>query len=149
MLREGVTHHRRSRQTAQIAYLCALALGVFPSPIYDLMTRRPYFTEELREPCLDVRRTNRGVNGRTTLFYAQRRPASVRPDRKAAAPKPSDNEPAELLDGLRAAPGLTTATSSQVKAALKQVFPRGTDGHDDGEVIRAVFLRLKGQGSAA
>jgi hypothetical protein len=124
--------------------------GVFPSPLYDIVTRRPYFTEEMREACLVVRRTNCGVNGRITLFHARHRPgpAPVRPDKKATAPKTSANHHADLLDGLRAL-GLATVTASHVMTALKEVFPRGTDGHDGGEVLRAIFLRLKGQGSAA
>jgi hypothetical protein len=120
--------------------------GVFPAPVYDLVTRRPYFTEEMRETCLRVRRTNCGVNGRTTLFYAQRRPTTSppRPDRKTISTRTN----ADLLDGLRAL-GLGSVTDAQVEAAVRQLFPRGTDGRDTGEVLRAVFLRLKDRGSAA
>ena len=124
--------------------------GVFPSPIYDLVTRRPHYSEEMRDECLQVRRTNCAVTGRCVLFYTPRRsePAKAGVLKKPSNKKSSGNQHADLLDGLRAL-GLASVTRSQVDAALKQVFPRGTEGRDTGEIIRAVFLRLKGQGSAA
>jgi hypothetical protein len=124
--------------------------GVFPSPIYDLVTRRPHYSEEMRDECLQVRRTNSGKNGRCVLFYTPRRsePARAGAIKKPSNKKSSANHHDDLLDGLRAL-GLASVTAAQVHAACQQVFPRGTDGRDSGEVLRMVFLRLKGQGSAA
>src|SRR4051812_5990340 len=51
--------------------------GVFPSPVYDVQTRRPFYTAELQERCLEVKRRNVGVNGRVVLFYTKRLPAAV------------------------------------------------------------------------
>jgi hypothetical protein len=42
---------------------------------------------------------------------------------------------------------LTGANASQVEATIKQLFPEGTSGMDQGEVIRAVFVHLKRQHS--
>ena len=44
----------------------------FPFPVYDLKTRRPFYTEELQRVCLEVRRRNCGVDGKPVLFYARR-----------------------------------------------------------------------------
>lgn len=44
--------------------------GTFPSPVYDIHTRRPTYTEDQQLVCLDVRRRNCGIDGRPVLFYA-------------------------------------------------------------------------------
>ncbi len=53
----------------------------------------------------------------------------------------------DLLDGLRAL-GLMTATIAQVAAAVKELYPNGVSGTDEGEVLRAVFLAIKCRDSA-
>ena len=53
---------------------------------------------------------------------------------------------AALLDGLNSL-GLTTATAAQVVEVTKELFPKGTDGLDQGEVLRAVFLHLNRRNS--
>jgi hypothetical protein len=47
----------------------------------------------------------------------------------------------ELLEGLKGL-GLA-ATSVQVEAAIKMLFPRGIEHVDQGEVIRSVFIHLQ------
>ncbi len=49
----------------------------------------------------------------------------------------------DLIDGLDQLG--VTATIAQVEPLLKELFPTGTDGVAQGEVIRAVFLRLRRQ----
>jgi hypothetical protein len=117
--------------------------GVFPQPIYD--KGRPVYTEELQARCLEVRRKNRGVNGEAVLFYARRRTTEPAKRKKRADPPPARNKdiPA-LLDGLNAL-GLTTATAAQVLKVTEELFPQGTGGMDQAEVLRAVFLHLKRQ----
>ena len=39
--------------------------------------------------------------------------------------------------------GLTTATAAQVQKVTEQLYPQGTEGMDQGEVLRAVFLELR------
>ena len=34
--------------------------GTFPPPVYDVRTRRPFYTEELQRICLEVRQRNFG-----------------------------------------------------------------------------------------
>ena len=62
-------------------------------------------------------------------------------------PKPkttSTSRYPEIVDGVRAL-GLTMVTAAEVEAAVKQLFPGGTDSVDPGEVIRSVFLSIKRQ----
>jgi hypothetical protein len=117
--------------------------GVFPAPTYQ--AGRPVYTEDQQKVCLEVRRKNRGVNGEAVLFYARRRSIEPAKHKRRADPLPARNKdiPA-LLDGLNGL-GLTTATAAQVVEVTKQLFPQGTDGHDQAEVLRAVFLHLKRQ----
>ncbi|AWM39813.1 hypothetical protein GobsT_18200 [Gemmata obscuriglobus] len=116
--------------------------GVFPQPLRDEATGRPYYDESGQAQCLEVRRRNCGVNGRVVLFYARRQPATAPPPRPAK-PRPAPTEKHdEILDGIRAL-GLVQATALQVNDAIKESFPKGTGGVAVGEVIRAVFLRLR------
>ncbi len=93
--------------------------GVFPQPQRN--EGRPFFDEPTQQVCLEVRRRNCGVNGQ--------------------APH------ADLLDGLKAL-GLASVTAADVGAAVKTLFPQGTAGMDEGEVIKTVFLHLKYQNTA-
>jgi hypothetical protein len=139
---------------AEMARMCGLSRarfyqlvneGVFPAPLYRVETRRPFFTQEMQETCLDVRRRNCGVNGKPVLFYA-RRLGTPMTKVKTTPPKHSDKH-ADLIEGLRAL-GLTTVTFAQVEAALQQTFPNGKSGVDDEAVLRRVFLHLKRQDSS-
>jgi hypothetical protein len=120
--------------------------SAFPQPVYDVATRRPIYTEELQQVCLDVRRRNCGIDGRPVLFYARRLPTAPARPRKVKTTPTASPPHADLLDGLRSL-GLATA-AADVVAAVKELFPRGTDGQDQGEVLRVVFLHLKRQNTA-
>src|SRR5438874_12268264 len=75
----------------------------FPHPLYDVATRRPFYTEEQQRTCLEVRRRNCGIDGRPILFYARRFGAvpSVAKPRKTKATQ--NAEPyADLIAGLKA-----------------------------------------------
>ena len=117
--------------------------GVFPAPTYQ--AGRPVYTEDQQKVCLEVRRKNRGINGQPVLFYARRRPIAPSKRQKRADPPPARSKDiTTLLDGLNAL-GLTTATAAQVLKVTEELFPQGTKGLDQAEVLRAVFLCLKRQ----
>lgn len=118
--------------------------GVFPPPVYDIRARRPHYTEEMQRVCATVREKNVGINGRVVLFYARHpRPSlakkQIRP-RRSVPPRgvPKDNR---LLDGLRGL-GLATVTNQQIETALKELYPGGTAGVGEGELLRTVFVHL-------
>jgi hypothetical protein len=121
--------------------------GVFPHPVHCVSTRRPMYVEELQTICLNVRRRNCGVNGRPVLFYA-RGHRSLTPTAKPSKPPVAKPKPtaahADLIDGLSAL-GLV-ATPAQVGEAVAALYPSGITGIDRGQVLRAVFLRLKASG---
>lgn len=137
---------------AEMARMCSLSRarfyqlvneGVFPPPLYDVRTRRPFFDEEMQKTCLEVRRRNCGINGKPVLFYAPRHPLGQQPKPvKKTAPKPK-GQFIELIDGLRAL-GLEV-TATQIEPVVKELFPAGIQSLDSGEVLRAVFLAIKRQ----
>jgi hypothetical protein len=118
----------------------------FPFPVYDVQTRRPFYTEELQQVCLEVRRRNCGIDGKPVMFYCTghrhqgRKPVSKR---KPLAKKKSHTG---IIDGLTAL-GLVVSPN-QVAEVLNELFPRGVKGEDQGEVLKAVFLHLKRQDTA-
>ncbi len=120
----------------------------FPQPERQPGTGRPVYTEQLQRVCLEVRRRNCGIDGKPVLFYARR--LGTAPSR-SKLPKPKleakGKDVAALVDGLNAL-GLTTATAAQVQRVTEELYPKGTAGLDQGEVLRAVFLSLKRQNPA-
>jgi hypothetical protein len=141
---------------AEMARMCGLSRSrfyqligtAFPQPERHPETGRPIYTEELQQVCLEVRRRNCGIDGKPILFYARR--SGTAPARtKPAKPKlePQGKEVPALVEGLNAL-GLTTATAAQVQRVTEELYPQGTAGIDQGEVLRAVFLHLKRQNSA-
>jgi hypothetical protein len=139
----------------EIAALCGLSrqrfmqlvkAGVFPHPLYDVATRRPFYTEELQTICLDVRRRNTGFNGKVIMFYARRSSTLTTPT-KARKPRERNTESdrhADITDGLKTL-GLATVTAAQVASAMQERFPGGTSDTPPAEIVRSVFLHLRGK----
>lgn len=112
----------------------------FPYPVYDVTTRRPCYDEDMQKTCFTVKQRNRGVDGKAVMFYARRAaPAPPRPATKSRAAAPKSHPIVASIKLL----GLASATTADVLAAVAELYPNGVDGIDQGEVIRAVFLRLK------
>ena len=108
----------------------------FPFPVYEIASRRPGYTEELQQVCLDVRRHNCGIDGKAVMFYARRVLGKPR-----VAPTKTKAKHADLIDAIKSL-GLS-ATAVQVEAAVTELFPNGTDRVNQSEVIRSVFVHLK------
>jgi hypothetical protein len=141
---------------SEMARMCGLSSArfgqligtAFPWPLYDIKSRRPFYTEEQQEVCLSVRKRNCGIDGRPVLFYA-RRPAITTPVRKPNKPKPpKHHQYVDLLDGLKGL-GAVNLTVAQVAEAVKQLYPQGIPEAAGGEVLRAVFLHLRRQNTGS
>jgi len=115
----------------------------FPHPQYDVATHRPFFTAELQDICLEVRKRNCGIDGRPVLFYAKRREIAPTKPRRSKR-KPTKPQHTDLMEGLKSL-GMAAMNAVQVGAAVKRLFPSGTRGVEHGELLRAVFLDLKRQ----
>jgi len=115
--------------------------GTFHAPLRLPSNNRPYYTASMVEDILRARETGVGVNNEFVIFY-ERQPQGTRTETKQ--PKADHSG---LLEGLTLL-GLNGVTQQQVEAALAACFPKGTTGHDEASVLRAVFRHLKRSGSA-
>ena len=125
-----------------------ITAGVFPTPVYDIRTRRPYYTVELQKICQKVRQTNIGHNGLPALFYSLRRNLTE------SAPKilnlsnkrketPSDPIFRELAESLQRM-GIREATEELVNESFKKLHPNQTqEGIDTGLLLRGLFRYFK------
>lgn len=124
--------------------------GVFPAPLRDKESGRPYYPPELQGVCVEVRRRNLGVNGKVVMFYSVRTSIPPQVPRRKPTAKPKVQAPdrhADILHGLHGL-GLTTVTAGQVGEALAHLYPTGPAGVDPGQVLRAAFLHLRSNNSA-
>jgi hypothetical protein len=116
----------------------------FPSPLYSVATRRPFYPEDMQLVCLDVRRRNCGIDGKPVLFYCRRGGEAVTPRKSKTIQPAKSDQHGELLDGLKAL-GLTTVTSDQIGTAIKSLYPKGITEVDRVGMLRAIFLHLRQQ----
>jgi hypothetical protein len=115
--------------------------GTFHAPLRLPSNQRPYYTASMVEDIIKARETGVGVNGEFVIFYERQPPGTK------AEPKQPKADHSGLLEGL-ALLGLNCVTQEQVEAAQAACFPKGTTGHDEASVLRAVFRHLKRSGSA-
>ena len=118
-----------------------LETGIFPPPIYDLRTRRPFYNEELQQRCCEIKESGLGYNGQFILFYNPR----IKPNkpRKNTAENHSPDNPlySELVETLNNM-GLNCSVS-QVSNALIKLYPDGLENINQGVVIRDLFRHIK------
>ena len=131
----------------EVATLCHLSPSrfhalvrqqVFPKPVKATEGRRPHYTHELVQRCIEIRSTGIGENGLVTLFN---RPAKKKNDRKRPVITPATSEHATLIEALQGL-GLSV-TPEIVAAAVRNVFPDGTSGLEESDITRKVFVFLK------
>ena len=116
--------------------------GIFPSPIYDLRTKRPFYNVELQQVCLEVKESNIGFNGQYCLFYSPRKSKqesnSVKSSSKSKSQNPLLDEFAETLGRM----GLSVDVV-KVDSAIKKLYPDGIESKDHGIIVRDLFRFFK------
>lgn len=118
---------------------------VFPYPIYDICTRRPFYTKELQEICLHIRRTNIAYDGSPILFYSPRKKGNLPP--KKSTPETNDKSTArnpryeEWVETLKSM-GLPTVKYGQVESVVKQLYPNGVP-EDEGTILREIYRNIR------
>jgi len=120
--------------------------GIFLSPIYNIQTKRPYYTREMASINLECKRKNQGISGKVCMFYSARHSSSTRNtttgNTKNKNRENGTTEHQQIQSDLESL-GLKNILSSQIDKTIKECFPDGTDGVDEGEVVRQVFLSIK------
>lgn len=124
-----------------------LAGSTFPSPIYDINTRRPFYTEEMQVVCLDVRRRNCGVDGKPVMFYSKGHQLSKQPRPKRKKTKPTKEKHTTIVNAVQAL-GLSSVNDQQVDDVIGVLFPGGTKDTSEAEIIREVFVHIQRQNSS-
>lgn len=123
--------------------------GVFPQPVYLIRTRRPVYTPELQEACIEARRRGLGaVNGQPVIFYQRlpkARPAPKPSRRKSVATASVPPHVARLIEGLKQL-GMPDPRPSAVSTAIAEAYPDGVGETDPGAVLAAVYRRLRASG---
>lgn len=144
----SITEMARAVGLSRARFYQLIRRGTFPPPDKEPISGRPCYFEEGQCRCLEVRRRNCGIDGKPVLFYSRRRDfgAGKRKPSKAKL-EPKGKDIAALVDGLNAL-GLTTATATQVEQVIRELYPNGTAGIDQGVVLKAVFLEIRRRNSS-
>jgi hypothetical protein len=108
---------------------------IYPPPIYDIRTKRPFYDARLQQICHEIRTTGIGFNGRYILFYSPRKNNSDRPTRK------SNSKNRELVMTLNNMD--LNVNHGEVAEAVKELYPKGFEEQDTGTVIRDLFRFFK------
>ena len=115
---------------------------IYPPPIYDIRTRRPFYDAHLQQVCQHIRQTGMGWNGQYILFYSPRsnspQTSAPRSPRKRSRVNQESKELAETLNSM----GLSVS-ASQVEQGVQELYPEGLAGEHQGIVIRELFRHLK------
>ena len=143
--------HKEAVSVAEMAKMVGLSRSRFyqlvgsgfPYPVYDLATHRPFYSPDLQQVCMEVRRQNRGIDGKPVLFHRHKDEES-RPKRSGRKTKPADSRYRDLLAGLKSL-GMAGVSSAEVEVAVKELHGLDSALKDNGDVLRAVFLHLKRQ----
>ena len=144
----SVSQMAKQLQISRSRFYQLLEAGFFLPPIYDLKTKRPFYSAEMIEKNLDAKSQNTGVNGQVILFYSPRTNTPPKPKKPISNVEMMSNScrvDVELMESLKAL-GLENLTEQQVKSALKTCYPEGID-EDQDEVLRKIFRHLKRQNS--
>ena len=133
----SITELVQTLQLSRARFYQLVKSGFFPKPLIDSRSKRPYYDIVLQGQILDSRSTGIGIDGSLMLFYSSRKLETV-PVIKKKKVDPLVKELAETLESM----GLDT-TVEQVQQGLIELYPDGTDGIEQGVVIRDLFRHLR------
>ena len=124
-------------QLSRARFYQLLEQGFFPKPLHDSKSKRPYYDLKLQKTIVECRQSGIGVDGSYMLFYSPRKQETVSHSKKKKA-SPVVKEMTETLESM----GLDV-TVEQVQQGLIEIYPDGTNGEDQGVVIRDLFRYFK------
>ncbi len=151
-----VTEMARMCRLSRARFYQLTGEGIFPTPSRNDQTGRPFFDREQQEQCLMVRRSNRGANGTSVIFYGCRPHAVAKlpPNRKQlpiSKSRKAQTRPDPPLTALRyglAQLGMTNVKEQQIRQILVKKYPDGHRDVESSELLRAVFEAIQRRYSA-
>jgi len=141
----SVSEMARSLHMSRARFYELVNAGVMPPPCYLIRTRKPFYTAQLQDMCLKVRKRGEGMNGEPVVFYANRGSSTKRPSKPKGRikPKAKQNPVLEtLLSGLKQL-GVIEPDGDAVKEIVSEIYPKGISSECQGEVLTTIFRRLK------
>ena len=108
---------------------------IYPPPIYDIRSKRPFYDAHLQQICHEIRATGIGFNGQYILFYSPRKNSPNKPVKK------SNSKHRELVMTLNNMN--LNVNHGEVEEAVQELYPQGFDDKDTGTVIRELFRYFK------
>ena len=142
----SVSEMARMLHMSRARFYELISAGVMPPPCYLIRTRKPFYPSEIQEKCLRVRRQGEGINGEPVVFYANRDTSAAKmpsKPKRQIKPKLKPNPMLEsLINGLKQL-GVNEPDANAVKEIVGKIYPRGIASECQGEVLAAVFRRLK------
>ena len=125
----SVTDMARMMGLSRQRFYQLMKKGLVPPPLVeDDDSRRPYYDRNLQELCMEVRRRNRGINGKPILFYSRRasmpaRAAKRRASKPKSRPSKSLGKYAGLVDALATLGVETTPAAQKALVAYVKLVP--------------------------
>ena len=110
----------------------------YPYPLYNIMTRKPFYDAHLQTVCFKIRNTGIGWDGSLVLFNSPRKKKSNEPVTNQTAT--TNPKHAEFYNDLQSM-GLK-CTQEQVTDAIVEQFPAGIENIAHGVVIKDLFRVL-------
>ena len=92
-------------------------MGIFPTPVYCIRTRRPFYPLDLQNKCVGVRKTGIGCNGQPILFNSPRKTVSDKSQSRS-------DQRCERLTSILRGMGLNVSCG-KVKSAVEALYPEG------------------------
>ena len=120
----SVSEMARKLELSRARFYQLKIAGVFPKPIYDDHTKRPFYPLDLQQKCIEVRKTGIGFNGKPVIFNTPRKN-----DKANICSKGLDSEfngfCNELVGVLKEFK--LKLTQGKIKTALRQIRPDGLE----------------------
>ena len=132
----------RTLELSPARFYQLLERGIFPPPIYDLRTKRPFYNFELQQACLEVRESNLGFNGQYCLFYSKRHTKQEANSEKSCRKSKGQNSLLDEFAQTLCRMGLTV-DAAKVGTAIERLYPEGIEGKDHGIIVRDLFRHFK------
>ena len=134
----SVTEMARNLNLSRSRFYQLMEQGFFPKPLIDERTKRPYYTLELQQQCLECRQSGVGVDGSILMFYSSGKKETISHSKKKKQVNPITKELGEILNSM----GIETAFN-EVQKALDKLYPNGTEGMDQGIITRELYRYFK------
>ena len=134
----SVTEMAKTINISRSRFYQLLEHGFFPKPLIDERTKRPYYTQELQQQCLECRQSGIGIDGSILMFYSPRKKETVSHSKKKKQVDPVTKDLGEILNSM----GIEKAFN-EVQKALDKLYPDGTEGMDQGVVTRELYRYFK------